>query len=155
MCISTTDYALVVISPKLTGNEVFQTFTSSQDLGHHGTLELVSAQTLIFYSFVASDSTAHMAEETRHAAVVIPRAMIWSYGITGLLDFVMLLVVCFTWVAPDQYASSSTGYPFLAQFTTATGSASGAVALAAIMVVLIILSVTNFMASTSRQVFAL
>lgn len=145
----------VVMSPKLSGSEVFQTFTSDHDLGYYGTLELISAQALIFYSFVASDSTAHMAEETRHAAIVIPRAMIWSYGITGLLDFVMLLVVCFTWVAPEQYASSSTGYPFLEQLTTATGSARGAVALAAIMVVLTVLSVTNFMASTSRQVFAL
>lgn len=95
-----------------------------------------------------------MAEETRNAAAVIPRAMVWSYGIIGLLDFVTLIVVCFTWVAPDRYANSTTGYSFLEQFITATGSAQGAVTLSAVMVILIILSVTNFMASTSRQVFA-
>lgn len=95
-----------------------------------------------------------MAEETLHAASVIPRAMVWSYGIIGLLDFVTLIVVCFTWVAPERYANTPTGYAFLEQFMTATGSAQGAVAISAVMVILIILSVTNFMASTSRQVFA-
>ena len=149
------DKMLVVLSPKQSGHEVFQTFAPNSELGYYGTLELVSAQVLIFYSFVASDSTAHMAEETRAAATVIPKAMVWSYAIIGLLDFVMLLVVCFTWVDPEAFANSATGYPFLEQFITATGSTQGAVTLAAIMVILIILSVTNFMASTSRQVFAL
>ncbi|KAK3679543.1 hypothetical protein LTR78_001104 [Recurvomyces mirabilis] len=144
----------LVLSPKLSGSEVFQTFTPQSELGSVGTLELVSAQVLIFYSFVASDSTAHLAEETQHAAIVIPRAMVWSYAIIGLLDFVMLLVVCFTWVAPDVYAAPTTGYAFLDQLITATGSSKGAVAIAAVFVVLIIFSVTNFMASTSRQVFA-
>lgn len=117
-------------------------------------LELIAAQVLIFWSLVASDSTAHMAEETQQAATVIPRAMVWSYIITGLLDFVTLLVVCFSWIASERYANSVTGYAFLEQWMTFTGSTDGAAALSAVMVVLIILSVTNFMASTSRQVFA-
>lgn len=145
----------VAVSPKLSGPEVFQTFTPRSELGYHGTLELISAQTLIFYSLLGSDGTAHMAEETRHAAIVIPRAMVWSYCIVGLLNFAMLLVVCFTWVDPDSYADSPTGYPFLAQFTTATGSVRGAITLAAFLIVLIVWSATNFMASTSRQLFAL
>lgn len=144
----------VVLSPKLSGSEVFQTFTPQSELSRTGTLELISTQALIFYSLLGSDSTAHMAEETRDAASVIPRAMVWSYTITGLLNFVMLIVVCFTWVAPEQYANTTTGYAFLEQFITATGSVQGAVSLSAIMVVLIVMSATNFMASTSRQVFA-
>ena len=55
---------LLVLSPKLTGSEVFQTFTPSSQLGTDGTLSLISAQVLLFYSFLGSDSTAHMAEET-------------------------------------------------------------------------------------------
>ncbi|KAF2722515.1 putative GABA permease [Polychaeton citri CBS 116435] len=145
---------LLVLSPKLTGSEVFQTFTPSSELGTSGGLELVAAQVLLLYSLVASDSAAHMAEETQHAAVIIPRAMVWSYGITGLLDFIVLLAVCFTWIAPDIYANPPSGYAFLEQFTTATGSAEGAITLTSIMLVLIGLSVTNFMASTSRQIFA-
>lgn len=145
---------LLVLSPKQTGAEVFQTFTPSSVLGTDGMLSLIGAQVLIYYSFIGSDSTAHMAEETQHAAAVIPRAMVWSYGIVSLLDFVMVLVTCFCWVRPTLYANAPTGYPFLSLFMTATGSASGAIAITSLMIILIVLSVTNFMASTSRQVFA-
>lgn len=145
---------LLVLSPKQTGSEVFQTFTPSAELGSVGALELVAAQILLIYSLVASDSTAHMAEETQHAALVIPRAMVLSYGLIGLLDFIFALVVCFCWVDPTAYAATTTGYPFLALYITATGSASGAIALTSLMIILTVLSLVNFMASTSRQVFA-
>ena len=66
----------------------------------------------------------------------------------------MLLVVCFTWVDPKLYLDPPSGYPFLEQFMTATGSANGAIAITSIMILLTVLSLVNFMASTSRQVFA-
>jgi amino acid transporter len=145
---------LLVLSPKESGSEVWQTFTPQPELGSDGMLSLIAAQVLLIYSLVASDSTAHMAEETQHAAYVIPRAMVWSYFIIGLLDFVMLLAVCFIWVDPNFYANNSTHYAFLALFITATGSANGAIAITSIMILLTVLSLVNFMASTSRQVFA-
>jgi amino acid transporter len=143
---------LLVLSPKVTASEVFQTFTPASELGTTGMLGLIASQVLLIYSLVASDSTAHMAEETQHAASVIPRAMVWSYFIIGLLDFVMLLVVSFIWVDPKLYLNSV--YPFLELFITATGSANGAIAITSIMILLRVLSLVNFMASTSRQVFA-
>ncbi len=91
---------------------------------------------------------------SNHAAKVIPRAMVLSYSVVSLLNFVMLLTVSFCWVAPKVYANPPSGYAFLSLFVTATGSANGAIAITSIMIILIILSVTNFMASTSRQVFA-
>ena len=145
---------LLVLSPKASASEVFQTFTPTSELGSVGLLELISAQVLLIYSLVASDSTAHMAEETQHAASVIPRAMVWSYFIIGLLDFVILLVVSFTWIDPDYYLKAVPGYPFLGQLMTQTGSATGAIAIASFMIILTVLSLVNFMASTSRQVFA-
>lgn len=51
---------LLVLSPKLTGSEVFQSFTPSVELGSAGFLELMSAQVLLVFSILASDSTAHM-----------------------------------------------------------------------------------------------
>lgn len=44
---------------------------------------------------LGSDATAHMAEETRNASLVIPRAMVWSYVINGLMVFLMLITYCF------------------------------------------------------------
>lgn len=145
---------LLVLSPKVSGSDVWQTFTPQSELGSGGMLSLIAAQVLLIYSLVASDSTAHMAEETQHAAYVIPRAMVWSYFIIGLLDFVMLLVVCFIWVDQEFYLNNPTGYAFLGLFITATGSANGAIAITSIMILLTVLSLVNFMASTSRQVFA-
>lgn len=145
---------LLVLSPKLTGSQVFQTFTPTSELGSVGLLELFSAQVLLIYSLVASDSTAHMAEETQHAASVIPRAMVWSYFIIGLLDFVMILVVSFIFVDPEFYLKEIPAYPFLGQLITQTGSADGAIAITSFMILLTVLSLVNFMASTSRQVFA-
>jgi choline transport protein len=49
---------LLVLSPKLTSSEVFQSFAS--DLGRTEILELVANQVLMFYSLTGSDSTAHM-----------------------------------------------------------------------------------------------
>ena len=42
-----------------------------------------------------SDATAHMAEETKHAATVVPKAMITSYMINAALGFVMTVTFCF------------------------------------------------------------
>ena len=106
----------------------------------------MSAQVLIIYSLIGSDSTAHMAEETQQAAVVIPRAMVWSYGIVCLLNFIMLIVVCFCWVEPKAYIDPASGYAFLELFVTATGSARGAIAITSIMIMLIVLSVSEIRA---------
>jgi hypothetical protein len=51
---------LLVLSPKLSGSEVFQSFTPSSELGSRQALELVASQLGIFYSFLGSDSTVHM-----------------------------------------------------------------------------------------------
>ena len=95
-----------------------------------------------------------MAEETEYASTVIPRAMVGSYIITGIANFIILIAFCFCWVNPDAYANTTTGYAFLQVFIGATGSVRGAIALTSLMIALILMSVTNFMASTSRQLFA-
>jgi choline transport protein len=80
--------------------------------------------------------------------------MVASYSLMGLMNFIILIVVCYCWIDPTVYANSATGFPFLALFETATGSASGAVALVGVIVLLVVASAMNTMASTSRQVFA-
>lgn len=80
--------------------------------------------------------------------------MVASYSIVSVLNFVTLITVCFCWVAPNEYANPKSGYAVLSLLETATGSSVGAITIGSILVILIILSVTNFMASTSRQVFA-
>ena len=95
-----------------------------------------------------------MAEETRNASSVIPRAMFWSYIVNGLMVFLTLITYCFCLTDLAQAFNSPTGYPFIAVFANATGSPEGGAGLTCLIIVLIMLSVINYMAASSRQVFA-
>jgi amino acid transporter len=92
-----------------------------------------------------------MAEECSNAGSVVPRAMVGAYSIMGTGSFITLCVysACFV-----DYSVLEAPYPFLQVFVTSTGSVNGAVALASIIIICIFLSVLNFTAATSRQIFA-
>ena len=95
-----------------------------------------------------------MAEETRNASSVIPKAMVLSYVLNGLMVFLMLITYCFCLTNLAQAFNSPTGYPFIAVFAHTTGSPEGGAGVTCVLIVLIMFSVTNYMASCSRQVFA-
>ncbi|KAK4539218.1 hypothetical protein LTR36_000873 [Oleoguttula mirabilis] len=144
----------VLSSPnRLTAAEVFQTFTNDGGWSSLG-LSMMAGQILLVWALTGADATAHMAEETRHASAVIPKAMLYSYIINGLLVFIMLITYCFCVTDLDAAFSSDTGYPFIEVFASATGSPAGAAGLTCVLIVLIVFSVTNYMASCSRQVFS-
>ena len=66
----------------------------------------------------------------------------------------MLITYCFCLQDLDAAFKSPTGFPFIQVFATATGSPQGGAALTCVLIVLIVFSVTSYMASCSRQVFA-
>ncbi|KAK0871399.1 hypothetical protein LTR87_012862 [Friedmanniomyces endolithicus] len=138
---------------RLTASEVFQTFSNDGGWSSLG-LSMVAGQILLVWTLTGADATAHMAEETRHASDVIPKAMILSYFINRFMVFVMLITYCFCLTDLTDAFASATGFPFIQVFATATGSAEGAAAITCLLVVLIVFSVTNYMAACSRQVFA-
>ena len=65
-----------------------------------------------------------------------------------------MITYCFCLTNLAQAFKSPTGYPFIAVFAHATGSPEGGAGLTCVLIVLILFSVTNYMASCSRQVFA-
>lgn len=98
-----------------------------------------------------------MAEETRHAAVVVPKAMIISYMINGGLAFVMTVTYCFVLVDYKKALESPVGLiglPFIEVFINATNSVGGSTALIALVASIQSLGLVNWMASTARQIFA-
>ena len=115
--------------------------------------ELVKSQARLLIS-VGSDATAHMAEETRNASSVIPKAMVLSYFGNGLMIFLILITYCYCLTDLPQAFDSPTGYPFIAVFAHATGSIEGGAGLTCVIIVLIVFAVINYMAATSRQIFA-
>ncbi|KAK5119439.1 hypothetical protein LTR85_007539 [Meristemomyces frigidus] len=105
----------------------------------------------------SSDATAHMAKETKHAAVSIPRAMIASYLVNGGLAFIMLVTYCFVLVDYDKALDSPVGLvglPFIQVFVSATSSVGGATTLIAFTCTLQCLGLVNWMAAAARQIFA-
>lgn len=138
---------------RLTTHQVFTTFNQQGGWGDLG-LAMLAGQTLLVWGLTGSDAAAHMAEETRHASSVIPKAMVWSYMVNGLMVFLMLITYCFLLTDLQSALQSATGFPFIAVFEQATGSQGGAAGLTCIQIVLIMFSAINYMASCSRQVWA-
>lgn len=155
---------------RLSGSAVFQAFTNEGGWSSLG-LSMLAGQILMVWCLTGSDATAHMAEETRNSSSVIPRAMMLSYLLNALMVFIMLITFCFCLTDLEAAFDSPTGYPFIQVFADTTGSPagkaqqetstrqpltgqSGGVGLTCVMILLIVFSVTNYMAATSRQVFA-
>jgi choline transport protein len=68
-------------------------------------------------TFVGADASVHLAEEVTNAAVNIPRAIICSMLINGLVGFTMMLTVLFC-IGTDveSVLETATGYPFIQVF---------------------------------------
>lgn len=74
-----------------------------------------------------SDATAHMAEETKDAAIIVPKAMITAYYINAGLAFIVTVTFCFILVDYNRAISSPVGEfgsPFIQVFINATGEIS-------------------------------
>lgn len=95
-----------------------------------------------------------MAEEIRHASVVVPKSMVWSFLLNVPFTFGLLLTYLFCIGDVHEALTSPTGFPFMDVFHTATGSVRGATALTIVVLVLLVMITISSLASTSRQTYA-
>ena len=96
-----------------------------------------------------------MSEEIQDASENVPRSMILSTVINGLLAFGMLLVVLFcAGDIDDAIANAPNGYPFITIFAAGVGSNAGATAMASIVLVLELCSAAAGLAAASRMMWA-
>jgi amino acid transporter len=95
-----------------------------------------------------------MAEEINHAAIVIPRAIMLSVLINGILGFGMLIAVLFCIGNMEDALASSTGFPFIEIFYQATKSITGAVLMSTIILIVGIFGVIGVHAVASRQIWS-
>jgi amino acid transporter len=68
-----------------------------------------------------------MAEETKNAAMIVPKAMITAYYINAGLAFLVTVTFCFVLVDYDSAINSPVGLfgsPFIQVFIDATGKPS-------------------------------
>ncbi|KAK3329253.1 amino acid/polyamine transporter I [Apodospora peruviana] len=147
---------LVYLSPHNTASSVFTTFIN--DGGW-------STQTLSFFvgfpaistALCSADCAVHMSEEIQDAARVVPRALVYSAIMDGVLALGMIIATLFCIVDLDGAiaAQSEIFCAFLEIFRVGLRSSQGAVAMGCIIVVLGISSVVGICASASRLMWSL
>ncbi|CAJ2505384.1 Uu.00g127780.m01.CDS01 [Anthostomella pinea] len=90
------------------------------------------------FSLIGADSAVHMAEEIKGASTIVPRAIVISIVLNGILEFSMLIayLFCLGDVGAALESEEALGYPFLFVFQTGVGSSGGAAVMGLIVVVL-------------------
>ena len=104
------------------------------------------------FTVVGSDASAHMAEETREAGVVVPRSIWWSFVVNIPPALIVLVTYVFCIGDLNTTLSAPTGYPVVSVFQQSTGT-SGAIGLTIVMLILLVIIETSLIASTVRQTF--
>ncbi len=96
-----------------------------------------------------------MSEEIQDAARVVPRSMIFSIALNGVLGLGMVIAMLFSLGDINAALASPTGYPFLEIFYNAVGSKPGATAMAVPMLLGAFAANLSVLAGSSRQTWAL
>lgn len=74
-----------------------QTFTRFYDGGgwHNTGLSVLIGLTSPIWCFIGPDAGAHMSEELKDASIQLPKAMMWSIILNGVMGITMLISFCF------------------------------------------------------------
>ncbi len=95
-----------------------------------------------------------IAEEIQNTSLVVPRAMIATTMLNGILGFAAFVAILFCVGDIEAAERTSTGYPFMEIFYAATGSAGGATAMACAILALIFCATIGVIATASRMTWA-
>ena len=144
---------LVALAPKRDASFVFENFLNIGGFPTEGLSFMVGILGML-WTFSGADGAIHMSEEIENAPLVVPRSILTTYVLNGVLAFAMLVAVLFCTQDVDAAIASPTGYPFIQIFLTATNSQGGTVVLVAILAIMEICATTSSLASASRQFWA-
>ncbi|KAI3342533.1 amino acid transporter [Ustulina deusta] len=146
---------LVYFAPHGSPSEVFTTFFNDGGWPSQGLSFLVGFPA-IAGSLLGADCAVHMSEEIQSAAIIVPRALLYTILVNGVLAFAMIIALMFC-LGDVTAAVESTGtliYPFLEIFHQAVKSTTGAGLLAGIVLVLAVASSIGVYASASRMLWS-
>lgn len=145
---------LVYLAPHSSPQEVFGVFANAGGWPTQGVSFFVGIVGLVF-AFIGTDGAVHISEEVRNAAVVVPRSMILSVLINGLLGFGMVIAMVFCLGDIDQISSTPPiQFPFMAVFAQAAGSRAGGAGMVALIIFMFLCATTTTLASSSRMAWS-
>ncbi|KAJ5645398.1 hypothetical protein N7507_011409 [Penicillium longicatenatum] len=144
---------LWVLAPRNNVHAVFTQFNNGGGWDNSGTATLVGLSTTIT-SMLGYDCSVHMSEEIKDASETLPKAMMSSVAVNGVLGFIMLVTLCFTLGEVDKVLDTPTGYPFIQIFYNTTGSLAATNAMTAVLIVTLTASTITEVATASRQLWS-
>ncbi|KAI1173213.1 putative GABA permease [Nemania sp. FL0916] len=146
---------MVYLAPHNSASAVFTTFTNTGGWSSQALSFFVGFPNLAS-TIIGADCAVHMSEEIQSAAIVVPRSLIFSILINGLLALAILLglLFCITDLSDALAASQTLFYPFIEVFYTSTKSVAGAAVMASIVLILGIVSAVGAYASASRLIWS-
>ena len=100
-----------------------------------------------------SDAAAHISEEVYSASLTVPRTMVYSYAINGLMGFLTLITFLFALTDLDAALTDPSTYPFLWVFQNAL-PLPALNTLTAVLLILVFAGSVTFSISTSRQTWS-
>lgn len=144
---------LVYFGPHGDPSTVFTRFLNEGHWPTQGVSFFIGLTTSMI-AFVGLDAAAHMAEEIEDAAIVIPRSMIASVAINGILGFSIIIAVLFCLGDQEAALKTPTNYPFIEIFTQAVQSKAGGSAMTAVIIWAMIFANVGLLATSSRMLWA-
>ncbi|KAG8625455.1 hypothetical protein KVT40_007206 [Elsinoe batatas] len=141
-----------ILGPHVDGYSAMNTFENLGGWGSIATAAMIG-QISSIYVLGATDAAAHMAEEVRDAAVVVPRAIMNTLYINAALGVIMLVTINFCLPNVKDAIGHPSGYAFIyiLEYSLPT---SGIIGIIAILIALIVANCLSNQASTARTTFA-
>ncbi|KAI0505243.1 putative GABA permease [Xylaria bambusicola] len=145
---------LVYLSPH-EDTSIFTTFVNTGEWSSQGLSFFIGLPAAVF-SLIGADSAVHMSEEIRNASTVVPKAIMVSIVLNGVLGFAMMVAYLFCLGDLDAVLESqlTLGYPFLYVFKIGVGSTPGAAVMGLLIVILGVCSTVGVLASSSRMLWS-
>ncbi|KAH8700110.1 putative amino acid permease [Talaromyces proteolyticus] len=144
---------LVLLANRSTPEFVFKTMMNNGGWSNDGISWCLGMLT-VTYCFLGFDGAIHMSEEVRNPAKVVPRILVQSIAINGTLAFGFILILLFFIGDLNAAVHTSTGFPSIEIFYSATKSVKAATVMQCGITLIGILSSIGIVASVSRLTWA-
>ncbi|MCJ1293485.1 hypothetical protein MMC34_005040 [Xylographa carneopallida] len=141
---------LVYLGPHGSASEVFTTFNNGGGWSSQGLSFFVGISGNAF-AFLGADS---MSEEIRNAATVVPRSIVWSIVLNGIVGLSMFIAILFCIGDLDAAVNSDFIYPFIEVLLQATRSVAGTAVIIAILIIVDLGLVIGVVAASSRMLWS-
>ncbi|GAB7356353.1 hypothetical protein MBLNU459_g7142t1 [Dothideomycetes sp. NU459] len=143
---------LWVLSPHVPASDVFLNFENAGGWSTVG-LALMIGQVTPVGALGCSDAAVHMAEEVKDAGLSVPRAMMWTFWVNGIMGLIMMVTLVFAMPNVQDALHDPTSFPFMYVLRQALPD-QGVIIMTVLMMFLLMMGNISYQASTARQTFA-